>query len=170
MDDIENEDKRYCLFLQLLGDSRKWEEFQQLMLLLQAWPPMMKEEVAQSERNPWVVLTSTLIECCRGQGSEIGLDLGQEIMNMVRSLYPSKHKLPAQCIRYMSSLLLDQPGLRLPALKLLTESQDPQLLELALDQINNITEVTITLYSSVLTHRMGLLLRIDSQNGSSAPY
>ncbi|XP_055741591.1 NBAS subunit of NRZ tethering complex-like [Salvelinus fontinalis] len=41
----------------------------------------------------------------------------------------------------MSSLLLDQPGLRLPALKLMTESEDPQLLELALDQINNITEV-----------------------------
>uniref|UniRef100_A0A8K9WR96 NBAS subunit of NRZ tethering complex n=1 Tax=Oncorhynchus mykiss TaxID=8022 RepID=A0A8K9WR96_ONCMY len=91
MDDIDNEEKRYRLFLQLLGDSRKWEEFQQLMLLLQAWPPMMKEE-----RNPWVVLTSSLIECCRGHGSEVRLDLGQEIMNMVRSLYPSKHKLPAQ--------------------------------------------------------------------------
>uniref|UniRef100_A0A8K9X1G2 NBAS subunit of NRZ tethering complex n=1 Tax=Oncorhynchus mykiss TaxID=8022 RepID=A0A8K9X1G2_ONCMY len=89
MDDIDNEEKRYRLFLQLLGDSRKWEEFQQLMLLLQAWPPMMKEE----------------------------------------------------CIRHMSSLLLDQPGLRLPALKLMTESQDPQLLELVLDQINNTTEV-----------------------------
>uniref|UniRef100_A0A8K9WWQ7 NBAS subunit of NRZ tethering complex n=1 Tax=Oncorhynchus mykiss TaxID=8022 RepID=A0A8K9WWQ7_ONCMY len=96
MDDIDNEEKRYRLFLQLLGDSRKWEEFQQLMLLLQAWPPMMKEEVAQCERNPWVVLTSSLIECCRGHGSEVRLDLGQEIMNMVRSLYPSKHKLPAQ--------------------------------------------------------------------------
>ncbi|XP_052380578.1 NBAS subunit of NRZ tethering complex isoform X2 [Oncorhynchus keta] len=141
MDDIDNEEKRYRLFLQLLGDSRKWEEFQQLMLLLQAWPPMMKEEVAQCERNPWVVLTSSLIECCRGHGSEVRLDLGQEIMNMVRSLYPSKHKLPAQCIRHMSSLLLDQPGLRLPALKLMTESQDPQLLELVLDQINNTTEV-----------------------------
>uniref|UniRef100_A0A8K9VB36 NBAS subunit of NRZ tethering complex n=1 Tax=Oncorhynchus mykiss TaxID=8022 RepID=A0A8K9VB36_ONCMY len=93
MDDIDNEEKRYRLFLQLLGDSRKWEEFQQLMLLLQAWPPMMKEEC---ERNPWVVLTSSLIECCRGHGSEVRLDLGQEIMNMVRSLYPSKHKLPAQ--------------------------------------------------------------------------
>ncbi|XP_045068836.1 neuroblastoma-amplified sequence, partial [Coregonus clupeaformis] len=141
MDDIENEEKRYCLFLQLLGDSRKWEEFQQLMLLLQAWPPMMKQEVAQCERNPWVVLTSSLIERCGGHGSEVRLDLGQEVMNMVRSLYPSKHKLHAQCIRHISSLLLDQPGLQLPALKLMTESKDPQLIELSLDQINNITEV-----------------------------
>uniref|UniRef100_A0AAY5KHE6 Neuroblastoma-amplified sequence N-terminal domain-containing protein n=1 Tax=Esox lucius TaxID=8010 RepID=A0AAY5KHE6_ESOLU len=86
----QDEDKRYSLFLQLLGNSSKWEEFQQLMLLLQAWPPMMKQE----------------------------------------------------CIRHISFLLLEQPGLKLPALKLMTESKDPQLLELTLDQIKNLTEVS----------------------------
>lgn len=45
MEDVETEDKRYRLFLDLLEIAREWEEFQQLMLLLQAWPPMMKEEV-----------------------------------------------------------------------------------------------------------------------------
>ena len=45
MEDVETEDERYRLFLDLLGSARKWEELQQLMLLLQAWPPMMNEEV-----------------------------------------------------------------------------------------------------------------------------
>ncbi|XP_034143835.1 neuroblastoma-amplified sequence isoform X2 [Esox lucius] len=142
MDSIEDEDKRYSLFLQLLGNSSKWEEFQQLMLLLQAWPPMMKQEVAESEHNPWVLLTSNLMEHCRSQRLEVTLDLGQEIIDMVRSLYPSKHRLPLQCIRHISFLLLEQPGLKLPALKLMTESKDPQLLELTLDQIKNLTEVS----------------------------
>lgn len=44
-EDVENEEKRYALFLELLGAVQKWEDFQLLMLLLQAWPPMMKEEV-----------------------------------------------------------------------------------------------------------------------------
>uniref|UniRef100_A0A8K9X841 NBAS subunit of NRZ tethering complex n=1 Tax=Oncorhynchus mykiss TaxID=8022 RepID=A0A8K9X841_ONCMY len=146
MDDIDNEEKRYRLFLQLLGDSRKWEEFQQLMLLLQAWPPMMKEEVAQCERNPWVVLTSSLIECCRGHGSEVRLDLGQEIMNMVRSLYPSKHKLPAQvtptgvCIELDSfkghgrTLGLSPVFLTMyPVSQVCDSTCDPELLSLLLD-------------------------------------
>ncbi|KAJ8008712.1 hypothetical protein DPEC_G00081260 [Dallia pectoralis] len=141
MDSIENEDKRYSLFLQLLGNSRRWEEFQQLMLLLQAWPPMMKQEVAESERNPWVVLTSSLMEHSMGQRLEVSLDLGQEIINMVRSLYRSKHRLPVQCIRHISLILLDQPGRKLSALKLMTESKDSQLLQMTLDQINQLTEV-----------------------------
>lgn len=45
IDDVENEDKRYTLFLELLEAAQHWEDFQLLMLLLQAWPPMMKEEV-----------------------------------------------------------------------------------------------------------------------------
>ncbi|CAL8316745.1 unnamed protein product [Merluccius merluccius] len=45
IEDVETEDKRYQLFLDLLETTRKREEFQQLMLLLQAWPPMIKEEV-----------------------------------------------------------------------------------------------------------------------------
>lgn len=49
---------------------------------------------AQSERNPWVVLTSALLTRC--QGSEVKLDLGQQVVTMVRSLYNGKHKLAAQ--------------------------------------------------------------------------
>uniref|UniRef100_A0A4W6EH12 NBAS subunit of NRZ tethering complex n=1 Tax=Lates calcarifer TaxID=8187 RepID=A0A4W6EH12_LATCA len=94
IEDVENEDKRYALFLELLEAAEKWEDFQLLMLLLQAWPPMLKEEVAESERNPWVVLTSALLTHC--QGSEVKLDLGQQVVNMVRTLYNTKHKLPVQ--------------------------------------------------------------------------
>uniref|UniRef100_A0A3B3UWK2 NBAS subunit of NRZ tethering complex C-terminal domain-containing protein n=1 Tax=Poecilia latipinna TaxID=48699 RepID=A0A3B3UWK2_9TELE len=90
--DVEDEDKRYALFQEMLDGAQKWEDFQLLMLLLQAWPPMMKDEVAQSERNPWVMLTSALLTRC--QASEGTLDLGQELVSMVRSLYKTKHKLP----------------------------------------------------------------------------
>uniref|UniRef100_A0A8C5FM34 NBAS subunit of NRZ tethering complex n=1 Tax=Gadus morhua TaxID=8049 RepID=A0A8C5FM34_GADMO len=89
--DVETEDQRYRLFLDLLGSARKWEEFQQLMLLLQAWPPMMNEE-----RNPWVVLSSALLAL--SQSPEVQVDLGQEVLSMVRSLYRTKHKLPAQVL------------------------------------------------------------------------
>ncbi|XP_078145981.1 NBAS subunit of NRZ tethering complex [Centroberyx gerrardi] len=140
IEDVENEEKRYALFLELLEAARKWEEFQLLMLLLQAWPPMMKEEVAESERNPWVVLTSALLTHC--QGSEVKFDLGQQVVTMVRSLYNTKHKLPAQCIRHIATLLQDQPSLQQPALKLMAESGDEQLLQLTLDQINNMTAAT----------------------------
>lgn len=49
---------------------------------------------AESERNPWVLLTSALLTQC--QGSEVKLDLGQQVVTMARSLYNTKHKLPAQ--------------------------------------------------------------------------
>lgn len=45
IEDVEDEEKRYALFLELLAAAQKWEDFQQLMLLLQAWPPMVKEDV-----------------------------------------------------------------------------------------------------------------------------
>lgn len=52
---------------------------------------------AESEHNPWVVLTSALLTRCKG--SEVKTDLGQQVVTMVRSLYNSKHKLPVQVIR-----------------------------------------------------------------------
>ncbi|XP_067429204.1 NBAS subunit of NRZ tethering complex [Thunnus thynnus] len=141
IEDVENEEKRCTLFLELLEAAQKWEDFQLLMLLLQAWPPMMKEEVAESERNPWVLLTSALLSHC--QGSEVKLDLGEQVVTMVRSLYNTKHKLPAQCIRHIATLLLqDQPSHQQPALKLMAESGDEQLLQLTLDQINSMTAET----------------------------
>ncbi|XP_020497698.2 NBAS subunit of NRZ tethering complex [Labrus bergylta] len=141
IEDVENEGKRYALFQELLETAQKWEDLQLLILLLQAWPPMMKEEVAESELNPWVLLTSALLTCC--QGPEVKLDLGQQVVCMVRSLYNTKHKLPVQCIRHISTLLLQsQPSLQQPALKLMTESGDEQLLQLTLDQITSMNAET----------------------------
>lgn len=141
IEDVENEEKRYNLFQELLEVAQKWEDFQLLIFLLQAWPPMMKEEVAESEQNPWVVLTSALLTCC--QGPEVKIDLGQQVVTMVRSLYNTKHKLPVQCVRQIATLLLqNQPSLLQPALKLMSESGDKQLLQLTLDQINGMSTET----------------------------
>uniref|UniRef100_A0A3Q3AG74 NBAS subunit of NRZ tethering complex n=1 Tax=Kryptolebias marmoratus TaxID=37003 RepID=A0A3Q3AG74_KRYMA len=150
VEDVEDEDKRYDLFRELLNAAQKWEDFQLLMLLLQAWPPMMKEEVAKSEGNPWVMLTSMLLTRC--QESEVRLDLGQQVVTMVRSLYNTKHKLPVQCVRHVAHLLLhNQPSLLQPALKLMCESEDEQLLQLTLDQINNMSIVTSSCDAELLS-------------------
>ncbi|XP_056150441.1 LOW QUALITY PROTEIN: NBAS subunit of NRZ tethering complex [Lampris incognitus] len=140
IEDVESEEKRSALFLELLQAARKWEDFQLLMLLLQAWPPMMKEEVAVSENNPWVVLTSALLTHCKE--SEVKVDVGQQVVTMVRSLYSTKHKLSAQCVGHIAMLLQNQQGLQQPALKLMAESGEDHLLQLALDQINSMTEAT----------------------------
>ncbi|XP_026175129.1 NBAS subunit of NRZ tethering complex isoform X3 [Mastacembelus armatus] len=141
IEDVENEEKRYALFVELLDAAQKWEDLQLLMLLLQAWPPMLNKEVSESERNPWVVLTSALLTCC--QGCEVILDLAQQVVTMVRSLYNTKHKLPVQCIGHIATLLLqNQPSLQQPALKLMAESRDEQLLQLTLDQINSMSAET----------------------------
>uniref|UniRef100_A0A672H652 Uncharacterized protein n=1 Tax=Salarias fasciatus TaxID=181472 RepID=A0A672H652_SALFA len=137
IEDVENEDKRYALFQELLEAAHKFEDFQLLILLLQAWPPMLKEEVINNRRNPWVVLTSSLLTLC--QGSEVKLDLGQQVVSMVRSLYSTKHKLPAQVRR--KPLHAFQSGLWThSALKLMSESGDEQLLQLTLEQINSMSE------------------------------
>ncbi|XP_036405464.1 neuroblastoma-amplified sequence isoform X2 [Megalops cyprinoides] len=135
---IENEEKRYQLFLELLNSSSKWEEMQHLMLLLQAWPPLASQAIAGSAENPWVKLTSAIMSHC---ASGTRADVGSEVLSMCRSLYPTRHKLPVECIRLISGLLLDQPGLQLPALKLMTESGDEQLLTLTLGQISGINKV-----------------------------
>nr|XP_033504549.1 neuroblastoma-amplified sequence [Epinephelus lanceolatus] len=149
IEDVENEEKRYALFLELLEAAQKWEDFQLLTLLLQAWPPMMKKEVAETERNPWVVLTSALLTRC--QASEVKLDLGQQVVTMVRSLYNTKHKLPVQCVRRIATLLLqNQLSLQQPALKLMAESGDDELLQLTLDQINSMSAETASSCDSEL--------------------
>uniref|UniRef100_A0AAR2K9U6 Neuroblastoma-amplified sequence N-terminal domain-containing protein n=1 Tax=Pygocentrus nattereri TaxID=42514 RepID=A0AAR2K9U6_PYGNA len=133
MKDIENEEKRYSLFQELLESSRKWEEFQHLMLLLQAWPP--KSKYVLEKHNPWVCLTSALLTHCSG------VRIGDEVLDMCRSLYTSKHKLPPQ-VRVRVCLCLLNGGLKLVALKLMAESKDEQLLKLTLDQIKGIPEVS----------------------------
>ncbi|CAN9507428.1 unnamed protein product [Ophioblennius macclurei] len=142
IEDVESEDKRYALFQELLEAAQQLEDFQLLILLLQAWPPMVKEDVAQSERNPWVLLTSALLTRCQGS-EEVKSDLGQQVVAMVRSLYSTKHKLPAQCISHISTLLLQQhPSLQQSALKLMSESGDERLLQLTLEQIHAMSEET----------------------------
>ncbi|XP_073708858.1 NBAS subunit of NRZ tethering complex [Garra rufa] len=138
MKDVENEEKRNSLFLELLESSNKWEEFQHLMLLLQAWPPVTDKSRLETEQNPWVCLTSTLLA---HSSSLSQINIGNEVLTMCRSLYVTKHKLNPQCIGYISSLLLNA-GIRLPALKLMTESEDEHLRKLTQDQIKNITDVT----------------------------
>ncbi|XP_053503129.1 NBAS subunit of NRZ tethering complex isoform X1 [Ictalurus furcatus] len=138
MKDIEDEARRYSLFLELLESSQKWEEFQHLMLLLQAWPPVTDKSRLESEENPWVRVTSAVLTHC-STGLKGGV--GQEILAMCRSLYATKHKPNPQCIGHISSLLL-KSGLKLAALKLMAESKDEQLLTLTLDQIKSITSVS----------------------------
>uniref|UniRef100_A0A3Q3DDB3 NBAS subunit of NRZ tethering complex n=1 Tax=Hippocampus comes TaxID=109280 RepID=A0A3Q3DDB3_HIPCM len=136
IEDVENEDKRNSLFLQLLEAARQWEDFQTLILLLQAWPPFM----ATSERNPWVLLTSAMLTRCQGPEVEVEVDLGQQVLTMIRALYNTKHKLPAEvkshriCVVLMGHLFFQQP-----ALKLMAESGDAELLQLTLDQVNGMT-------------------------------
>lgn len=50
-----------------------------------------------------MVLTAALLT--RLQGSGVELDLGQQVVDMVRSLYRTKHKLPAQ-VRETNSFLV----------------------------------------------------------------
>ncbi|KPP75892.1 hypothetical protein Z043_104818 [Scleropages formosus] len=72
---------------------------------------------------------------------ELQNSAGREVLIMCRSLYGTKHQLPPQCIRHISALILDQPGFLLPALKLMAESRDVELLTLTLDQIRAVTQV-----------------------------
>ncbi|XP_062857972.1 NBAS subunit of NRZ tethering complex [Trichomycterus rosablanca] len=158
MKDIEDEERRYSLFVELLESSTKWEEFQHLMLLLQAWPPVTDENRTESEQNPWVRVTSAMLSRC-STGSDISL--GDEVLTMCRSLYPTKHKLNPQCVGHISTLLLNS-GLKLPALKLMAESRDGHLLDLALDQIKTISTVNEEVCDSELLTLLlnaGMLVR-----------
>ncbi|CAL8316749.1 unnamed protein product [Merluccius merluccius] len=88
---------------------------------------------AGTERNPWVVLSSALLAL--SQGPEVPVDLGQEVLSMVRSLYSTKHKLPAQCVGHIAAKLQGQTGL-----KLMAESGDAKLLQQTLEQINSMSQ------------------------------
>ncbi|XP_064002508.1 NBAS subunit of NRZ tethering complex isoform X2 [Pogoniulus pusillus] len=134
--DIENEDKRYDLFLALLETSHNPSEFQHLILLLQAWPPMNMNR-SHAEDNPWVKLGTVMLQRCPPEEKE---NTGKEILKICRSLYETKHKLPVECIKELCLLLLNQ-SLLLPSLKLLVESNDEDLHTLALEQITAVAKV-----------------------------
>uniref|UniRef100_A0A8C6MH96 NBAS subunit of NRZ tethering complex n=1 Tax=Nothobranchius furzeri TaxID=105023 RepID=A0A8C6MH96_NOTFU len=127
VEDVEDEDKRYSLFQEMLDAAQKWEDFQLLMLLLQAWPPMMKEE--------WEKMIDAIVD----------VKLRDEV-NLLG------------CIRHTAQLLLQhQPSLLQPALKLMCESGDEQLLQLTLGQINDMSAVSETA-SSCDAELLSLLL------------
>uniref|UniRef100_A0A452VGE8 NBAS subunit of NRZ tethering complex n=1 Tax=Ursus maritimus TaxID=29073 RepID=A0A452VGE8_URSMA len=121
--DIENEENRYSLFTELLESSHQEVEFQHLVLLLQAWPPVRHDSVVNSEINPWVRLATVMLTRCTVENKE---GLGNEVLKICRSLYNTKQMLPAEGVKELCSLLLSQ-SLLLPALKLLLESQEEKL-------------------------------------------
>ncbi|XP_059585522.1 NBAS subunit of NRZ tethering complex isoform X2 [Alligator mississippiensis] len=135
--DIENEEKRYNLFLELLESSHSQSQFQHLVLLLQAWPSMNNTNRACPANNPWVKLGTVMLLKCPTEQKEI---MGDEILKICRSLYETKHRLPVECIKELSLLLLNQ-SLLLPSLKLLVESRDQDLHAVALEQITAVAKV-----------------------------
>ncbi|XP_006880730.1 PREDICTED: neuroblastoma-amplified sequence-like [Elephantulus edwardii] len=132
---IENDESRYSLFMELLGCSHHETDFQHLVLLLQAWPPMRSEYVISN--NPWVKLVTVMLAKCTAENKE---RLGNEVLKICRSLYNTQQMLPAECVKELCSLLLNQ-SLLLPSLKLLLESPDEALHALALEHITAIAKV-----------------------------
>nr|XP_048701495.1 NBAS subunit of NRZ tethering complex isoform X1 [Caretta caretta] len=135
--DIENEEKRYSLFQELLNSSNSQSEFQHLVLLLQAWPPMKSSSIAYTSNNPWVKLGTVMLSRCPSEQKE---NMGNEILKICRSLYETKHMLPVECTKELCLLLLNQ-SLLLPSLKLLVESKDQDLHALALEQITAVAKI-----------------------------
>ncbi|XP_029794135.1 neuroblastoma-amplified sequence isoform X3 [Suricata suricatta] len=135
--DVENEENRYSLFVELLECSRQEVEFQHLALLLQAWPPMKHDHVPSIAGNPWVRLATAMLTRCATEDRD---RLGNEVLKMCRSLYGTAQMLPAEGVKELSSLLLGQ-SLLLPGLKLLLESRDQSLQAVALEHVTAIGKV-----------------------------
>ncbi|XP_029451786.1 neuroblastoma-amplified sequence [Rhinatrema bivittatum] len=146
--DIEHEEKRYHLFLELLNSSHRDTEFQHLVLLLQAWPPLKNTNLACTCDNPWVKLGTAMLCSCKSEQKE---NVGNEVLKICRSLYSTKHMLSVECIKELCLVLLNQ-SLLLPSLKLLVESQDQDLQALAIEQISAVSKVsTVNCDSEVLS-------------------
>nr|XP_030700435.1 neuroblastoma-amplified sequence isoform X4 [Globicephala melas] len=89
--DTEDEEKRYSLFVELLEASHREVEFQHLVLLLQAWPPVKREYTITN--NPWVRLATVMLTRCTVENKE---GLGNEVLKICRSLYNTEQMLPAE--------------------------------------------------------------------------
>ncbi|XP_006910303.1 neuroblastoma-amplified sequence isoform X1 [Pteropus alecto] len=135
--DIENEENRYSLFVELLESSHQEAEFQHLVLLLQAWPPMSRDYVSSITNNPWMRLATAMLTRCTVENKE---GLGSEVLKICRSLYNTKQMLPAEGVKELSALLWNQ-SLLLPSLKLLLEGQDETLHAVALEHVASVAEV-----------------------------
>ncbi|XP_069584214.1 NBAS subunit of NRZ tethering complex [Ranitomeya imitator] len=136
--DIENEEKRYGLFVELLDISHTRPEFQHLVLLLQAWPPMKGLSIASSEDDPWVKLVKAMLSNC---GTEHAEGTSAEVLKLCRSFYKSRHAFSVECIDAICSLLLEH-DVRLTSLKLFIESGDSSLQTKALELLTAVTKVT----------------------------
>ncbi|XP_075717206.1 NBAS subunit of NRZ tethering complex isoform X2 [Rhinoderma darwinii] len=136
--DIENEEKRYCLFVELLEISHTRPEFQHLVLLLQAWPPMKGLSIASSEDNPWVRLVKAMLSSSK---AEVREETSSDVLKLCRSFYKSRHAFSAECIDAICSLLLEHDML-LTSLKLFIESGDSNLHSKALELLTAVTKVT----------------------------
>ncbi|XP_071999707.1 NBAS subunit of NRZ tethering complex isoform X2 [Engystomops pustulosus] len=136
--DIENEEKRYCLFVELLDISHTRPEFQHLVLLLQAWPPMKGLSIASPEDNPWVKLVKSMLSNCEAENRT---ETSSEILKLCRSFYKTRHAFSAECIDAICSLLLERDML-LTSLKLFIESRDSNLHSKALELLTAVTKVT----------------------------
>ncbi|XP_016080231.1 PREDICTED: neuroblastoma-amplified sequence [Miniopterus natalensis] len=149
--DVESEENRYALFSELLESSHQEAEFQHLVLLLQAWPPMSHEHVTSVTSNPWVRLATVMLSRCTMENREA---LGSEVLKICRALYNTTQMLPAQCVEELCALLRSQ-ALLLPALKLLLESPDERLREVALEQVATVTkQATSAKYKAPGTQRL----------------
>nr|BAB30496.1 unnamed protein product [Mus musculus] len=98
--DIENEENRHTLFSELLESSHREVEFQHLILLLQAWPPMKSECVLAN--NPWVRLVTAMLTRCTEENKQ---SLGDEVLKICRSLYNTTQMLPVEvsrCFEWLS--------------------------------------------------------------------
>uniref|UniRef100_A0A8C1T5E1 NBAS subunit of NRZ tethering complex n=1 Tax=Cyprinus carpio TaxID=7962 RepID=A0A8C1T5E1_CYPCA len=157
MKDVESEEQRNSLFLELLESSSKWEEFQHLMLLLQAWPPVTDKK---TEQNPWVCLTSALLAY---SSSLAQINIGNEVLTMCRSLYTTKHKLNPQVRVWVSSSLhTSSTDSMFNVKKIICEDAenvteevcDSELLSLLLNAGMLISCVDTALYSSLVSHML----------------
>uniref|UniRef100_A0A8C2PVG0 NBAS subunit of NRZ tethering complex n=1 Tax=Cyprinus carpio TaxID=7962 RepID=A0A8C2PVG0_CYPCA len=157
MKDVESEEQRNSLFLELLESSSKWEEFQHLMLLLQAWPPVTDKK---TEQNPWVCLTSALLAY---SSSLAQINIGNEVLTMCRSLYTTKHKLNPQVRVWVSSSLhTSSTDSMFNVKKIICEGAenvteevcDSELLSLLLNAGMLISCVDTALYSSLVSHML----------------
>ncbi|XP_072107378.1 NBAS subunit of NRZ tethering complex isoform X1 [Mobula birostris] len=135
--DIESEGKRFQLFMELLETSNEGTEFQHLVLLLQAWPPMNSEGTLSEKDNAWIKLVTAMLGKCN---PEHKITTGNEILGICRSLYLTKHKLPVQYVKQIYILLLDQ-SILLAALKLGIETDSHELQTLAMEQLKSVPQI-----------------------------
>nr|DBA25758.1 TPA: hypothetical protein GDO54_010108 [Pyxicephalus adspersus] len=135
--DIENEEKRYSLFVELLDISHSRQEFQHLVLLLQAWPPMKGASVARLEDSPWVKLVKAMLSSCETERRD---ETAAEILRICRSFYGSRHAISAECVDAICTLLLEHSML-LTSLKLFIESHDATLQTKALELLSSVAKV-----------------------------